>query len=73
MLIEHYAGRLPVWLSPVQAVVATITNEADGYANEVVERLRKPAAARRTRARQDRLQGARAQPAGAADPGRRRA
>ena len=40
MLIEHYAGRLPVWLSPVQVVVATITNEADGYAAEVVERLK---------------------------------
>ena len=40
MLIEHYAGRLPVWLAPVQAVVATITNEADGYANEVVQRLK---------------------------------
>ena len=39
MLIEHYAGRLPLWLAPVQVVVATITNEADGYANEVVERL----------------------------------
>ena len=76
MLIEHYAGRLPVWLAPVQAVVATITNEADGYANEVVERLK---AGRRSgrggHARgQDRLQGARAQPAqGAADPGRWRA
>ena len=40
MLIEHYAGRLPLWLAPVQAVVATITNEADGYAREVAERLR---------------------------------
>jgi threonyl-tRNA synthetase len=40
MLIEHYAGRLPLWMAPVQAVVATITNEADGYANEVVERLK---------------------------------
>ncbi len=40
MLIEHYAGRMPLWLAPVQAVVATITNEADGYANEVVERLK---------------------------------
>ena len=39
MLIEHYAGRLPLWLAPVQVVVATITNEADGYANEVAERL----------------------------------
>ena len=35
MLIEHYAGRLPLWLAPVQAVVATITNEADDYALEV--------------------------------------
>jgi threonyl-tRNA synthetase len=39
MLIEHHAGRLPLWLSPVQAVVATITNEADGYAREVAARL----------------------------------
>jgi threonyl-tRNA synthetase len=35
LLIEHYAGRLPLWLSPVQAVVATITSDADGYAREV--------------------------------------
>ena len=40
MLIEHYAGRMPLWLAPVQVVVATITNEADGYANEVTERLK---------------------------------
>lgn len=39
MLIEHYAGRLPLWLAPVQVVVATITNDADAYACEVVERL----------------------------------
>jgi len=35
VLIEHYAGKLPLWLAPVQAVVATITNEADGYARDV--------------------------------------
>jgi threonyl-tRNA synthetase len=35
ILIEHYAGHLPLWLSPLQAVVATITDEADGYAREV--------------------------------------
>ena len=35
VLIEQHAGRLPLWLSPVQAVVATITNDADGYASEV--------------------------------------
>jgi threonyl-tRNA synthetase len=40
VLIENYAGRLPAWLSPVQAVVATVTNEADGYAIEVAEALR---------------------------------
>ena len=35
ILIEHYAGRLPVWLAPVQAMVATIVSDADGYAREV--------------------------------------
>jgi threonyl-tRNA synthetase len=37
ILIEHYAGHFPLWLSPVQALVATITDEADSYAREVVE------------------------------------
>jgi threonyl-tRNA synthetase len=41
MLIEHYAGHLPLWLSPTQAMVATITQDADGYAREVVELARK--------------------------------
>jgi threonyl-tRNA synthetase len=40
ILIEHYAGRLPGWLAPVQVVVATITNEADSYAEEVALALR---------------------------------
>jgi len=40
ILIEQYAGRLPLWLAPVQVVVATITNEADSYARKVGERLR---------------------------------
>ena len=39
ILIEHYAGRFPVWLAPVQAVVATITSEADGYAHDVAAKL----------------------------------
>jgi threonyl-tRNA synthetase len=34
--IEHYAGHLPLWLSPVQAVVATITSDADEYARGVM-------------------------------------
>jgi threonyl-tRNA synthetase len=40
ILIEHYAGKLPLWLAPVQAVVATIVSEADGYAEDVAARLR---------------------------------
>jgi threonyl-tRNA synthetase len=39
ILIEHFAGRLPVWLAPVQAVVATIVSDADPYAREVAEKL----------------------------------
>jgi threonyl-tRNA synthetase len=35
ILIEHYAGHFPLWLAPVQAVVATITSDADDYAREV--------------------------------------
>ncbi|MCU6453816.1 threonine--tRNA ligase [Sphingomonas sp. A2-49] len=41
ILIEHHAGRFPLWLSPVQAVVATIVSDADGYAEEVAATLRK--------------------------------
>ena len=40
LLIEHYAGRLPLWLSPVQVVVTTITSAADDYAREVAASLR---------------------------------
>jgi threonyl-tRNA synthetase len=39
ILIEHFAGRLPVWLAPTQAVVATIVSEADDYARETVAKL----------------------------------
>jgi threonyl-tRNA synthetase len=35
ILIENYAGRFPLWLAPVQAMVATITSEADAYAETV--------------------------------------
>ena len=41
ILIEHYAGHLPLWLSPVQAVVATITLDADDYARKVIAAARK--------------------------------
>ncbi len=40
ILIEHYAGKFPLWLAPVQAVVATIVSDADGYAEEVVRKLK---------------------------------
>jgi len=40
ILIENYAGHLPLWFAPVQVVVATITSEADGYAASVLQRLR---------------------------------
>ncbi len=40
ILIEHFAGKLPVWLAPVQAVVATIVSDADGYAADVAEQLK---------------------------------
>ena len=40
ILIEHHAGRFPMWLAPVQVVVATITNDADGYAAAVLAQLK---------------------------------
>ncbi|MEM7444484.1 MAG: threonine--tRNA ligase [Pseudomonadota bacterium] len=39
VLIEHYAGRFPLWLAPVQVTVATITSDADDYAREVLAAL----------------------------------
>ncbi|MGB6324329.1 MAG: threonine--tRNA ligase [Methylocella sp.] len=41
ILIEHYAGHLPLWLSPLQIVVATITQEADDHAHEAMAAARK--------------------------------
>ena len=40
ILIEHHAGRFPLWLAPVQAVVATIVSDADDYALEVAAALK---------------------------------
>jgi threonyl-tRNA synthetase len=39
LLIEHYAGRFPLWLAPRQVVVAPIVSEANGYAEDVVAAL----------------------------------
>ncbi|HEX9466517.1 MAG TPA: threonine--tRNA ligase [Alphaproteobacteria bacterium] len=40
ILIEHYAGKLPLWLAPVQGVVATIVSDADAYAEQAAAKLR---------------------------------
>lgn len=40
ILIEHHAGHLPLWLAPVQAVVATVTSAADRWALEVTDALK---------------------------------
>jgi threonyl-tRNA synthetase len=40
ILIEQYAGKFPLWLAPIQVLVATITNETDAYADDVAAQLR---------------------------------
>ena len=40
ILIEHYAGHLPLWLSPVQVIVATITSDSNDYSYEVLKELK---------------------------------
>ena len=40
ILLEHYAGSLPLWLTPVQAIVAPITSEIDDYAIEIQKQLK---------------------------------
>ena len=40
ILLEHHAGKLPLWLAPTQAKVLTITSDADEYALDVVNKLR---------------------------------
>ena len=39
IMIEHYAGKMPLWLAPVQAVIATIVSDADDYGREVAAKL----------------------------------
>ncbi len=39
-LLEHYAGAFPTWLAPVQVQVITVSDQFDGYAEEIVARLR---------------------------------
>lgn len=40
IFIEHYAGKFPLWAAPVQAVVATVTQEGDAYAEQILEKLK---------------------------------
>ncbi len=40
ILIENYAGKFPLWLAPVQVVVANITNDSDDYAQKIVDELK---------------------------------
>ncbi|UTW58990.1 threonine--tRNA ligase [Kordiimonas sp. SCSIO 12603] len=40
IMIEHYAGKLPMWLAPTQAVIAPITSDAGGYAEEIYEKMK---------------------------------
>ena len=74
IMIEHYAGHLPLWLSPLQAVVATITSDADDYAREAIAGGAAPGPARRRRPaqREDQLQGPRALAGESAGAARRR-
>ncbi len=39
-LIEHYGGAFPTWLAPVQVQMLTVSEQYDGYANEIIQRLR---------------------------------
>ena len=48
ILIENYAGHLPLWLAPVQVVVATITSDADDYATTVQRSASRPPASAST-------------------------
>jgi threonyl-tRNA synthetase len=41
IMIEHYAGHMPLWLSPQQAVIATITSDADDYARDAIAAARR--------------------------------
>ena len=41
VLIEHYAGKFPLWLAPVQAAVATVVSDAEPYAREVIAAFKK--------------------------------
>ena len=64
ILIEHYAGKFPLWLAPVQVAIATITGDADGYAEEIYNKLKKLGLRPQldTRNEKNQLQGPRIEP-----------
>ncbi len=41
ILLEHYSGKLPLWLSPIQVVLLTVTSKNEKYTNDVYEELKK--------------------------------
>ena len=55
ILIENYAGRFPLWLAPLQAVVATVTNDADDHAKRVLAALRKAGLSAETDLRNEKI------------------
>ena len=55
ILIENHAGKLPLWLSPEQVVVAPIVNEFDGYAEEVAKKLRQAGLSAKTDLRNEKI------------------
>lgn len=40
IMIEHHAGKLPLWLAPTQCAIATVTQEADNYAQDIYDKMR---------------------------------
>jgi threonyl-tRNA synthetase len=55
ILIEHHAGRFPLWLAPVQVVVANIVSDVDGYAEQVAAALRRAGLEVRTDTRNEKI------------------
>jgi len=55
ILIEHHAGKLPLWLSPEQVVVAPIVSEFDDYAEEVARKLRAAGLSAKTDLRNEKI------------------
>ena len=55
ILIEHHAGRLPLWLSPEQVVVAPVTSAFNDYATKVVEELRRNGLSAKTDLRNEKI------------------